>query len=279
MEADCGERLTLSISIVLAGTPMHERVRVASELGYRTLESWWPWEELVPTADQVAAFATPFIDCGARLHLLNFTQGASSYGGRGIGGWPTAEKVFWRHAEAVLSIGRLLGVRQINVLAGNVPIEGRAVALRTLEDRLVALANLSHSDGIGVVVEQLNEIDHPDYLLTSVADTIRLVEAAGDRSHGSVGMLADTYHLVRAGSDPVAVIAEHAQRIHHVQFADHPGRGAPGTGDVHFAGVVAALDRSEYVGMIGLEHVEGVEPLRPPADVWRALTEIDGTRE
>ena len=88
-------------------------------------------------------------------------------------------------------------------------------------------------------------------------------------------MLADTYHLARAGSDPVGVIAEHARRIHHVQLADHPGRGAPGTGTVDFAGVVAALDRSDYAGMIGLEHVEGIEPLRPPADVWRALTEID----
>ena len=46
-----------------------------------------------------------------------------------------------------------------------------------------------------------------------------------------------------------------APMIGHVQVADFPGRGAPGTGSIDFDAFFAAMTRSGYDGCIGLEYV------------------------
>ena len=54
-----------------------------------------------------------------------------------------------------------------------------------------------------------------------------------------------------------AGIALLAGRIGHVQFADYPGRGAPGTGELQFAPLLAALRESGYQGWLAAEYRPG----------------------
>ena len=42
-----------------------------------------------------------------------------------------------------------------------------------------------------------------------------------------------------------------------VQFADHPGRGAPGTGELQFAPLLKALHASGYRGWLAAEYRPG----------------------
>ncbi|GAP60294.1 putative hydroxypyruvate isomerase [Arthrobacter sp. Hiyo1] len=48
----------------------------------------------------------------------------------------------------------------------------------------------------------------------------------------NVKLLADFYHLAVNGDDVAAVIENHAKDFGHIQIADNPGRGAPGTGEL-----------------------------------------------
>ena len=66
-------------------------------------------------------------------------------------------------------------------------------------------------------------------------------------------MLYDVYHATRSGRDPVREIASFHERIGHVHYADHPGRGAPGTGALDLGAIVDALLDAGYDGAIGLE--------------------------
>ena len=42
--------------------------------------------------------------------------------------------------------------------------------------------------------------------------------------------------------------------IAHIQIADTPGRGEPGTGEINYPFVLGALDRLGYDGWIGCEY-------------------------
>ena len=50
------------------------------------------------------------------------------------------------------------------------------------------------------------------------------------------------------------MIADHADRIAHVQIADAPGRNEPGTGDLPLDAQLAALEAAGYGGWVGLEY-------------------------
>ncbi|WP_344571284.1 TIM barrel protein, partial [Streptomyces caniferus] len=46
----------------------------------------------------------------------------------------------------------------------------------------------------------------------------------------------------------------------HVQIADSPGRGAPGTGSLDLAALLARLQKAGYDGWTGLEYKPGDGP-------------------
>jgi hydroxypyruvate isomerase len=268
------DRLTLAISLLGGAAPVHSRVERAVEAGYSRLESWWPWDSGVPDTAEVAALAATLDRTGAKLHLLNLSEGNPRWGRRGLAGVPEASREFWDNAHAALAVASRVGVRHLHVLAGNAGDAGRDVGLAVLEERLVRLAEGSSAAGVGLVVELLNPVDHPDYILNTAESAIEVVEAVRARGGGEVGLLADTYHLARSGLEPGGFIRHHARVIHHVQFADFPGRGQPGTGEIAFPEVVRALEEVGYAGMVGLEFLpSGDEPnsLPGPADMWRRI--------
>lgn len=61
-------------------------------------------------------------------------------------------------------------------------------------------------------------------------------------------LLADFYHLAVNGDDVAAVIADRASTFGHVQIADDPGRGAPGTGELSLSEWLAAATAGGYDG-------------------------------
>ena len=60
--------------------------------------------------------------------------------------------------------------------------------------------------------------------------------------------------MQRMEGDLVATIRENRDGIAHVQVADSPGRGEPGTGEIHYPFVLGELERLGYAGYVGLEY-------------------------
>jgi len=50
--------------------------------------------------------------------------------------------------------------------------------------------------------------------------------------------------------------------VGEIQVADVPGRREPGTGEIHYPAVAAALDRLGYTGVVGLEAWASGDPVR-----------------
>jgi hydroxypyruvate isomerase len=67
-------------------------------------------------------------------------------------------------------------------------------------------------------------------------------------------MQYDIYHMQMMGDNLDEFITQHAHKIGHIQFADCPGRGQPGTGRINFESIFSSIEKSDYSGWIGAEY-------------------------
>lgn len=117
-------------------------------------------------------------------------------------------------------------------------------------DNLLFAAEVLHPRGIKVLIEPLNPIDAPNYLLGSLSAAQAILARCG----GQIGLQFDAYHIALMGLDPVIELERVLPLVRHVQFADAPGRHEPGTGHVPFASLVAALGSGAYSGWLAAEY-------------------------
>ncbi|MCY1449894.1 Hydroxypyruvate isomerase [compost metagenome] len=140
----------------------------------------------------------------------------------------------------------------MNVLAGRLA-EGisREQALDTLVERLQKTSSAFAGLGIGVLLEAINLHDMPGFLLNTPEHLLQILERVGQRN---LEVQLDLYHMARMGLDPAECVRQLAGRIGHVQFADAPGRGEPGSGELDFRPALRALADVGYDGWLGAEY-------------------------
>lgn len=135
-----------------------------------------------------------------------------------------------------------------NRLDGVAPAEQDDLAV----ERLAHAAHAAARIGATVLIEPVSGVErYPLRTAADVHDVLRRTDAAGVEN---VALLADLYHLAVNGDDVDKAIATHAHRIAHVQIADAPGRGEPGTGSLPLRRWLDDLDRAGYAGLVGLEY-------------------------
>lgn len=196
-----------------------------------------------------------FTDAGVRLTGLNLLDDLSR-GARGTVSVPSERDRFRANLPVAAELAASLGATALNALYGNRaegvdPAEQDALAL----EHLVLAARAAHGIGAILLVEALNKDESPHYPLVSAAAAIEVVDKVNAATGlGNARFLCDLYHLARNGEDLPAVIDAYADRIGHVQIADHPGRNEPGTGDLDFEDLFARLTAAGCSGSIGLEY-------------------------
>jgi len=95
-----------------------------------------------------------------------------------------------------------------------------------------------------------------DYPLRTASDALDVIDrVAAETNTVNVGLLCDFYHLAANGDDLDAITAHLVPRITHVQIADCPGRGEPGTGGLPFARLLNNLANGGYDGWVSLEYI------------------------
>ncbi|SFO84030.1 hydroxypyruvate isomerase [Amycolatopsis arida] len=243
-------RYAVNLSILFTELPVLDRPAAAAAAGFAAVEFWWPFDTAVPGDREVDAFVRAVTDAGVALVGLNFYAGDMAGGDRGLVSWVGREAEFADNVDVAVGAAERLGCRSFNALYGN-----RIAGAEPAAQDEIALTNLDFAAGraarIGaqLVLEPLSGA--PDYPLRTAADALAVLDELG---RDDVRLLCDLYHLAVNGDDLDAVVAEHTPRIGHVQIADAPGRGAPGTGELDIAGYLGKLRAAGYTGHIGLEY-------------------------
>ncbi|WP_151769980.1 TIM barrel protein [Streptomyces abyssomicinicus] len=256
-----GQRYTVNLSMLFTELPLLDRPAAAAAAGFGAVELWWPWPgEPAPAPGRLDALGEALEKAGVRLTGLNFYAGLLPGPDRGALSLPGAESDRFRaNVEAAVEFAGSLGCRALNALYGN-----RLEGVDPAEQDELALENLAFAaraaDRIGavVLVEALNARESPRYPLVSAAGAAKVAHRVDERTGlGNCRFLMDLYHLAMNGEDLPAVIDRYAPVTGHVQIADRPGRGAPGTGRLPLPGLLERLGAAGYDGWVGLEYAPG----------------------
>jgi hydroxypyruvate isomerase len=68
-----------------------------------------------------------------------------------------------------------------------------------------------------------------------------------------VRMNLDLYHAQIGEGNLIQLVERAWAFVGEIQVADVPGRQEPGTGEIHYPAIAAALRRLDYRGVVGLE--------------------------
>ncbi|HET9649001.1 MAG TPA: TIM barrel protein [Microlunatus sp.] len=246
-------RYTVNGSILLTDLPLLERPGAVQAAGFSAVEFWWPFSEAEPTDAEVDRFVAAVSDAGVTLTGLNFFAGDMPAGDRGLVSWKSRQAEFLANLPVVTAIGERLGCRAFNALYGLrndecSPDEAGALALDNLTEAATAVARI----GGTVLLEPVSGAE--GYPLRTAADALAVIDALRERGVDNVKLLADFYHLTVNGDDVDAVIREHAAEFGHIQIADAPGRGEPGSGTAPLSRWIADAEAGGYDGWVGLEY-------------------------
>ncbi|MEV6394402.1 TIM barrel protein [Streptomyces sp. NPDC051907] len=258
------QRFDVNLSILFTELPLLERPAAAAAAGFTAVELWWPWIETpTPSQTELDALKKALDDAGTQLVGLNFYAGRLPGPDRGALSVPGEESDRFRaNIEVAADFAASVGCKALNALYGN-RVEGAepqvqdALAL----ENLVLAARAADRIGAILLIETLNKPESPYYPLVSAPSAIEVVDKVNAATGlGNAKFLLDVYHLSMNGEDVGQVIEAYAGRTGHVQIADNPGRGAPGTGSLPLEELLGQLSKAGYDGWVGLEYKAGDRP-------------------
>jgi hydroxypyruvate isomerase len=240
-------RFNANLTTMYDGLPVTKAMAAAKIDGFDAVEFRAPFDE------PVELIAKTLSRLDMVLVQFNTPMGDFAAGERGLACIPGREEEFCASIELTLEYASILRPLQINCPAGiatlDVPhADQERLLARNLEwasERLAAL-------DIRLQLEGINPVDTPGVLVGTAADAMRIIEMA---NHDNLWLQYDFYHNQVVCGDLVQTFERYRERINHIQFADHPGRHEPGTGEINYPFVMRELERLGYSGWVGLEYV------------------------
>lgn len=250
-------RFDVNLSIVFTELPLLERPAAAAAAGFDAVELWWPWiESPAPERSELDSLKRALERAGTRLVGLNYYAGRLPGPDKGAASVPELSENFRANLDVAADFAAELGCPALNALYGN-RVDGVSPAHQDelAQENLVSAARAAHRVDATLLIEALNAPEAPDFPLVSSASAMETIDAVNAASGlDNARFLMDLYHLGMNGEDLPTVIDEHAGQAGHIQIADIPGRGQPGTGKLDFADLFARIARTGYQGWIGLEY-------------------------
>lgn len=236
--------------------PFLDRFAAAHADGFEAVEYMFPY----PFPKERLADALQRNTLRQVLH--NLPAGDWEAGERGIACHPGREGEFQDGVERAIEYATALSCPQVNCLIG-IPPQGADpdVVRRAVVGNLRFAAQALGQAGIRLLIEPVNGFDIPGFWLQHADQAVGVMDEVGS---DNLALQYDFYHQQRTDGELTATYRRLKGRIAHVQVADNPGRGEPGTGEIDYPFLFAALDRDGYAGWVGCEY-------RPQGDTSAGL--------
>lgn len=239
-------RFCVNVSILFTEVPLLERFAKVRDAGFSAVELWWP------RGEDLEAVKAAIADSGLDVVLLNFDAGDMPAGDRGLISDPARQEAFRANVPVALELARAIGATKLNALAGHeLPEVGREAQLALARENVAFAADQAAEQDAQILIEAVNTIENGPYLFRTTASA---AEFAASVDRPNVALQYDAYHMQRMEGNVTATIESHLDRIAHIQIADSPGRGQPGTGELDYDYIFGRIEELGYDGWVGLEY-------------------------
>jgi hydroxypyruvate isomerase len=239
-------RFAANIGWMFRELPFLERFEAAAGAGFEGVEFPTPYDY---PAEVIADLLGRH---GLTNVLFNLPAGDWPAGERGIAALPGRGSEFRDSVELAISYADALKTSRLHVLSGIVPTEsGRAEYGEVYLQNLRYAADRVALHGITLLVEAINPIDMPNYLVQTQARSFELCMAAGKEN---VRMQLDLYHTLMTGDGLAETLRNYRTAYSHVQIAGVPGRNEPNVGEIDYPYLFDLLDELGYDGWVGCEY-------------------------
>jgi hydroxypyruvate isomerase len=236
-------RLAANLSMMFNEHDFLDRFAAARKCGFEAVEFLFPYA--FPKKEIAARLA----GCGLQQVLFNVAQGDWDRGERGIGGIRGREAEFREAIETGLEYAETLDCPRLHVMAGFTKDGAEA---QTFAANLAWAAPLAQQAGVQLLLEPLNAVDFPGYLVGDIRTARSIIAASGA---DDVFLQYDIYHMQMSQGRLIPTFHEHRAAIRHIQIAGVPGRHEPDPNqEINFPALFAELDRAGYDGWIGCEY-------------------------
>jgi len=239
-------KFAANLTMLFTEMPFLDRFEAAHKNGFSAVEFLFPYAW---PADEIKAL----LDTNKlELVLHNFPAGNWDAGERGIACHPDRVNEFKEGVNKAIAYATILGVKQLNCLAGKKLDHVSAEQTHTtLVNNLKFAAQELKHHGLKLLIEPINFFDIPGFYLNHTQHALDLIDAVGS---DNLFVQYDIYHMQRMEGEIAATIEKYLSKIAHIQIADNPGRFEPGTGELNYAFMFKHLDQIGYQGSIGCEY-------------------------
>jgi D-psicose/D-tagatose/L-ribulose 3-epimerase len=147
-----------------------------------------------------------------------------------------------------------------------VPPDERRREHRRAADGLRQAASYAAEHGIKLAIEPLNRFETD--MINTTAQALELIDEIGVPN---LGLHLDTFHMHLEEKDSAAAIHLAGPRLFHFHACEND-RGVPGSGQVHWPEVAAALRAINYQGAVVIESfTPHLEEIARAVCLWRPL--------
>lgn len=258
--------LSACIEMLFSEVPFYDRFKAAHDAGCGAVEFWgWSGKDIGKIKELKSEYklsiAAMSLDARDPSVKERFAKKAMLY--------KDSAESFCAALEESITVAKELDIRTIICTTGQerndtTRYEQHANVVRCLKKA----GPYCEDAGITLVLEPLNVLaNHRGYFLPSSYEAFEMIDEAGQPN---IKVLYDIYHQQISEGNLIPTISANIDNIGHFHSADVPGRFEPGTGEINYRHVFAAIEKAGYKKYVGVEAF----PSKNSAEVWKDVLDL-----
>jgi len=241
-------RFAANIGWMALEVPMLERFQLVRDLGFTAVEC-----PIVVYDHPAADLAYAYQAAGLDFLMINSPPGSGEKP-YGLGGLKGREAEFRDVIGQALDYARALKCEFIHILAGHDAGDWREEGFEVFVENLKWACPELARHNVTALIEPINTISWPGYLVQTTAEAQRIVDAVKAAGSGNIGIQFDFNNCQIMEGSLSMTFEKHLPAISHIQIAGNPGRTPPDEGEINYGHILPLIDHLGFKGWVGCEY-------------------------